>query len=213
MKSMVRLPRRGLVAAGIALVTVLTVARAYVEANPKHHYGGLHLTSHPPLAAYLLLAVPALALIWRDRRPVEVHGLAVAGVVGWAALGRIDRAAPAHLRTGTLTRCGPCRVGPRVGKRAEFGGDVGGLGCPDPLEGLQRPPQHACCLGGVAHGQRAAAQAGLCVSLVPGAGDGAGQVQSLLVALLSLREVTADRVQRPLSLSALASLPRSPRSR
>jgi hypothetical protein len=52
MKSMVRLPRRGLAAASIAL---LTVARAYVEANPKHHYGGLHLTSHPPLAAYLLL--------------------------------------------------------------------------------------------------------------------------------------------------------------
>jgi hypothetical protein len=37
--------------------------------------------------------VPALALIWRDRRPVEVLGLAVAGVVGWAALGQIDAAA------------------------------------------------------------------------------------------------------------------------
>ena len=93
MKSMVRLPRRWRSAAGIALVTVLAVAGAYVEANPTHHYGGLHLTSHPPLAAYLLLAVPALALIWRDRRPVEVLGLAVAGAVGWAALGQIDGAA------------------------------------------------------------------------------------------------------------------------
>src|SRR5580692_3051304 len=93
MKSMVRLPRRWRSAAGIALVIVLTVVGAYVEANPKHHYGGLHLTSHPPLAAYLLLTVPALALIWRDRRPVEVLGLAVAGVVGWAALGQIDAAA------------------------------------------------------------------------------------------------------------------------
>ena len=93
MKSMVRLPRRWRAAAGIALVTVLTVAGAYAEANPAHHYGGLHLTSHPPLAAYLLLAVPALALIWRDRRPVEVLGLAAAGAVGWAALGQIDGAA------------------------------------------------------------------------------------------------------------------------
>jgi len=105
MKIMVRVPRHGRVAAGIALLTVLTVAGAYVEANPVHRYGGLHLTSHPPLAAYLLLAVPALALIWRDRRPVEVLGLAVAGVVGWVALGQIDKAAPAHLRTGMLTRC------------------------------------------------------------------------------------------------------------
>src|SRR5579862_5773138 len=92
-KRVARLPRRWLDAAGIALVTVLAVVGAYVEANPVHRYGGLHLTSHPPLAAYLLLAVPAIALIWRDRRPVEVLGLAVAGAVGWAALGQIDGAA------------------------------------------------------------------------------------------------------------------------
>ena len=92
-KSVVRLPRRWLDAAGIALVTVLAVVGAYVEANPVHRYGGLHLTSHPPLAAYLLLAVPALALIWRNSRPVGVFGLAVAGAVGWAALGQIDGAA------------------------------------------------------------------------------------------------------------------------
>ena len=92
-KSMVRLPRRWLGAAGVALVTALAVAGAYVEANPVHRYGGLHLTSHPPLAAYLLLAVPAVALIWRNSRPVEVLGLAVGGAVGWAALGQIDGAA------------------------------------------------------------------------------------------------------------------------
>jgi signal transduction histidine kinase len=89
----VGLSRGWLHAAGIALVTALTVVGAYVEANPAHHYGGLHLTSHPPLAAYLLLAVPGLALIWRNSRPVEVLGLAVAGAVGWAALGQIDGAA------------------------------------------------------------------------------------------------------------------------
>jgi signal transduction histidine kinase len=92
-KRMVRLPRRWLGAAGVALVTALAVVGAYVEANPVHHYGGLHLTSHPPLVAYLLLAVPAVALIWRNRRPVEVLGLAVGGAVGWAALGQIDGAA------------------------------------------------------------------------------------------------------------------------
>jgi hypothetical protein len=39
--------------AAAALVTVLAVAGGYVEANPVHRYGGLHLTSHPPLAARL----------------------------------------------------------------------------------------------------------------------------------------------------------------
>jgi signal transduction histidine kinase len=87
------LPRRWLGAGGVALVAVLAVVGAYVEANPVHRYGGLHLTSHPPLAAYLLLAVPSLALIWRYSRPVEVLGLTVAGAVGWAALGQIDGAA------------------------------------------------------------------------------------------------------------------------
>ena len=92
-KRVVRLPRRWLGAAGVALVTVLAVVGGYVEANPVHRYGGLHLTSHPPLAAYLLLAVPALALIWRNSHPVGVFGLAVACAVGWAALGQIDGAA------------------------------------------------------------------------------------------------------------------------
>jgi signal transduction histidine kinase len=92
-KSVARLPRRWWSAAGVALVTVLAVVGAYVEANPAHRYGGLHLTSHPPLAAYLLLAVPAVALIWRNSRPVGVFALAVAGAVGWAALGQIDGAA------------------------------------------------------------------------------------------------------------------------
>jgi signal transduction histidine kinase len=119
---MVRLPRRWRSAAGIALVIVLTVAGAYVEANPRHHYGGLHLTSHPPLGAYLLLAVPALALIWRDSRPVEVLGLAVAGAVGWAALGQIDGAALVPVMVAlywlALTRPG------RIAVAAGFAGAV-----------------------------------------------------------------------------------------
>ncbi len=85
--------RRWLDGAGVALVTVLAVVGAYVEANPAHHYGGLHLTSHPPLAAYLVLAVPAAALGFRHRRPLWVLALTVAGAVGWAAFGQIDGAA------------------------------------------------------------------------------------------------------------------------
>ncbi|MBV9379163.1 MAG: hypothetical protein JO242_00640 [Streptosporangiaceae bacterium] len=89
----IRLPRRWRGAAGVALVLVLAVAGGHAEANPVHRYGGLHLAGHPPLAAYLLLGVPALALIWRNSRPVGVLGLAVAGAAGWAALGQIDGAA------------------------------------------------------------------------------------------------------------------------
>src|SRR5580658_3949804 len=96
----VRFPLRWLEAAGVALVIALTVVGAYVEANPSHHYGGLHLASHPPLPAYLLLALPALALIWRNERPVLVLGLTVAGAVGWAALGQIDGAALVPVMVG-----------------------------------------------------------------------------------------------------------------
>jgi signal transduction histidine kinase len=94
------LPRRWLSAAGVALVTVLAVVGAFAEANPVHRYGGLHLTGHPPLAAYLLLAVPSAALIWRNSRPVEVLGLAVGGAAGWAALGQIDGAALVPVMVG-----------------------------------------------------------------------------------------------------------------
>jgi signal transduction histidine kinase len=92
-KNVVRLPRRWLGAAGVALVGVLAVAGAYAEANPVHRYGGLHLASHPPPAAYLLLLVPSFSFFWRNSHPVEVLGLAVGGAVGWAALGQIDGAA------------------------------------------------------------------------------------------------------------------------
>src|ERR1700731_4926365 len=101
-KSAVRLPRRLPGAAGVALVTALAVSGAYAEANPAHHYGGLHLGSHPPLAAYLLLAVPSVALIWRNSRPVAVLGLAVGG----ARPDRRRRARSGHRRL-VLGRAGP----------------------------------------------------------------------------------------------------------
>ena len=84
-----------------------------------------------------------------------------------------------------------------LGGSVEFGGNAGGLGRADPLEYLQGLPQEDLGLRGVAGGQGAAAQAGQCVRLGPGAGDGAGLFQGLLVALLRLREVAADPMQRP----------------
>jgi len=86
-------PPRWRSAAGITLVLLLTMIGCYVEANPAHSYGGLHLTSHPPLAAYLLVALPAFALAGRDRVPVAVFAVAAAADVAWAALGQIDGAA------------------------------------------------------------------------------------------------------------------------
>jgi signal transduction histidine kinase len=87
------LPRRWWGAVGVAAVTLLAVIGSYVEANPAHHYAGLHLASHPPLAAYLLVGLPAVALVWRGRHPVAVFLAAVTGAVAWAALGQIDGAA------------------------------------------------------------------------------------------------------------------------
>ncbi len=80
-------------AAGVVLVLLLTVIGCYVEANPAHTYDGLHLASHPPLAAYLLVALAALALAGRDRAPVAVFAVTIAAAVAWAALGQIDGAA------------------------------------------------------------------------------------------------------------------------
>jgi signal transduction histidine kinase len=91
--SMAGLRQRWWSAAGVGVVTLLAVIGSYVEANPGHTYAGLHLTSHPPLVAYLLVCLPAIALIWRSSRPVGVFLLAVAGGAGWAALGQIDGAA------------------------------------------------------------------------------------------------------------------------
>ena len=88
-----RWPSRWQSAAGVVLVLLLTVIGCYVEANPAHSYGGLHLASHPPLAAYLLVALAALALAGRDRAPVAVFAVTIAAAVAWAALGQIDGAA------------------------------------------------------------------------------------------------------------------------
>jgi signal transduction histidine kinase len=93
MRRIASLPRRWWAAAGVVLVTLLAVVGSYVEAHPAHFYAGLHLTRHPPLVAYLVVGLPAVALIWRNRWPVTVFFLTVAGAVAWAAFGQIDGAA------------------------------------------------------------------------------------------------------------------------
>lgn len=64
----------------------------------------------------------------------------------------------------------------------QFAGNIGGIGRPDPLEDRQRLPQLVFCLGGVADGKSAPAQASQRVSLILGVADLAGQVQRFLVA-------------------------------
>jgi hypothetical protein len=85
----------------------------------------------------------------------------------------------------------------RTGKSLKLGGNLGGLGGPDPLEDLQRLPQVVLGLSGIADRKGAPAQARQCVSLIPRAADAAGQFEGLLVAPFSLSELTADPVQCP----------------
>ena len=54
-----------------------------------------------------------------------------------------------------MIHAGPVRIGQRV----EFGGNLGGLGRPDPLKDLQRLPQHAFSFVDGADGQQTPAQA------------------------------------------------------
>jgi hypothetical protein len=78
---------------GVAVVLALAVAGSAAEAYPAHHYGGLHLRTHPSLAAFALVAAPAVLLWWRRSHPVAVYVAAVAGVAGWAAVGQVYGAA------------------------------------------------------------------------------------------------------------------------
>ena len=78
---------------GVALVVALVVTGSIAEAYPAHRYGGLHLHSHPNLAAFALLAVPSVLLLWRRSHPVAVYIASVTGVAAWAALGQVYGAA------------------------------------------------------------------------------------------------------------------------
>src|SRR5260370_18758853 len=79
----------------------------------------------------------------------------------------------------------------RFGESVEFGGHTSGLGRTDPMEDLPGLPQSVLGAGGVARGQRAAAEAGECLGLITGAADLASQLESRPVPTLVRVPVTA----------------------
>ena len=76
--------------------TVIVLLGTYGEAHPTHqdHYftGGHHLP-HTPTAAFLLVLVAGLALVWRHSFPLQVLGVSTAAVVAFSLLGYVNGAA------------------------------------------------------------------------------------------------------------------------
>ena len=87
-------PARGVILA-LAL-TVLTLIGAYGEAHPRQPSDKIvngHPVPYTPHAAFLLVAVAGLALIWRRRHPVPVLWVSTAAVVTYSLLGYVNGAA------------------------------------------------------------------------------------------------------------------------
>lgn len=90
--------RRSPLAFDIALavvMTLVTLAGSLGESHPNQQFdqptAGHHLSAAPP-AAYLLVAVSALVLIWRRRRPVLVLAVSLAAALAYTCLGYFDGA-------------------------------------------------------------------------------------------------------------------------
>jgi len=77
------------------LLAVITVAGSAAEAHPTQASDkpppGVHLATAP--AAYLAVAVSALVLIWRRRRPVLVLAVSLGAVLLYTCLGYVNGAA------------------------------------------------------------------------------------------------------------------------
>ncbi|MGI8411795.1 MAG: sensor histidine kinase [Solirubrobacteraceae bacterium] len=92
-------PRRSplVVDAGLAaLMAMVTIAGSIAESHPDHRFGGVPVGQHvppAPLAAYLLIALAAVVLSWRSRRPVLVLVVSLVCVVLYTCLGYVDGAA------------------------------------------------------------------------------------------------------------------------
>lgn len=76
------------------LMALVTVAGSVGESHPHQVSdkppAGVHIAA--PAAAYLLVAVSALALIWRRRRPVLVLAVSLAAALLYTCLGYVDGA-------------------------------------------------------------------------------------------------------------------------
>ncbi len=82
------------------VMAVVTVAGSIGESHPNQQVNGAtaaatagHHVPRAPAAAYLLVALAALALTWRRRRPVLVLATSLACVVLYTCLGYVDGAA------------------------------------------------------------------------------------------------------------------------
>src|SRR5260370_7593572 len=88
-------PVRGVVFA--LVVTAVLVAGTYGEAHPSNPNDKIqfsaHVVPHPPLAAYLLVAIACLALAGRRRWPVAVLVVSTAAVAAFTLLGSVNGAA------------------------------------------------------------------------------------------------------------------------
>ncbi len=75
-------------------MAVITLAASLAESHPSKQFVGTgqHVPA-APAAAYLLVVVSALALIWRRRHPVPVLAVSVACVVAYTCLGYVNGAA------------------------------------------------------------------------------------------------------------------------
>ena len=87
-------PWRDVVSA--AVLTVVLVFGTYGEAYPRSVADRVqfphHVAPHPPVAAFLLVAVACLALAGRRRWPVAVLAVSTSGVVAWTLLGYVNGA-------------------------------------------------------------------------------------------------------------------------
>lgn len=77
---------------GVGIVVVLTVVGGYVEAYPQNHYAGLHLTSHPPVFAFLIPLAATLSLIFLRKHAVAVFVFTVVAAMSWSSLGQLSGA-------------------------------------------------------------------------------------------------------------------------
>lgn len=83
------------VATAVAGTAVVLVA-AYSEAhptNPGRYFTDGHHLPHTPTAAFLLVLVAGLALLWRHRFPLYVLGVCTAAVVAFSLPGYVNGAA------------------------------------------------------------------------------------------------------------------------